>query len=46
MGQYRMKPGSRNYKDIFKERIEERLAEDYLKKQKDDIRLDMEMELE
>lgn len=38
MGQYRMRAKSRHFADIFKEKIEDKLKDDYLKKQKSDIR--------
>ena len=37
MGQYKMQSKSRHYKDIFKDKIEEKMQEDYIKKQKKDI---------
>ena len=37
MGQYRMKAKSRHFKDIFKDKMEERMEQEYLKKQKDNM---------
>ena len=37
MGQYRMKPKSRNVKDIFQEKYEEKKTKQYLKNQKEDM---------
>lgn len=38
MGQYRMRAKSRNVTDIFREKIEEKNMNEYLKVQKDNIR--------
>ena len=37
MGQYRMKAKSRNVTDIFREKIEEKNMDEYLKIQKENI---------
>jgi hypothetical protein len=38
MGQYRMRAKSRHFADIFKEKLEDKLKDDYLKKQKSALR--------
>jgi hypothetical protein len=38
MGQYRMRAKSRHFGDIFTEKVKDKAKDDYLKRQKTDIR--------
>jgi hypothetical protein len=38
MGQYRMRAKSRHFADIFSEKVKDQAKEEYLKKQKADIK--------
>lgn len=38
MGQYRMDPRARNIRDIFIDKYEEKMMDDYLKEQKEDLK--------
>lgn len=45
MGQYGYRPRSRHFKDIFKDKVEEKKQQEYLRMQKEDV-LDVDQEVD